>query len=713
MRVLGVGLTAVTLALAAASATDAPRAGLSAAAFIVATIALLWLWVGTMIIAAQRGNNVGWLFTAVGLGLIVTSFAQAYTIFGIIVQPSMPATGATAIVGELGLIPTVGPLALLFLIFPDGHAPSPRWRMAGWAIAAGLLIAGIGLGLKPETLNNFREFGLQLQNPLGIEAFGARAGTIILIGNLIFIMASLSTAFALIGRFRRARGEERQQLRWLVMVAVLALFFFALTVGTQLVSFTSEEATLLVGLSFLGFIGFALTIGFGIPLACGAAIMKYRLYGVDLVIRRAVVFGALAAFITIVYVGIVVGVGTLVGRGDEPSLLLSVAATAVVAAAFQPVRDRARRFANRLVYGKRATPYEVLAGIADHIAGTVATEEALPLTAQVLAAGTGADRTEVWLRSGSRLSRVASWPRDAAASGPDSVELSDEGLPPLGAVTLAVPVTLHDELLGALTLTKSSSEPVTPAERKLVEDLSSQAGLVLRNFGLTAELETRLDEISRQSEELRSSRQRIIAAQDSERRRLERNIHDGAQQHLVALAVKLRLAKTIAAADPAKARSVLEELQGEAAEALETLRDLTRGVYPPLLEQRGLVEALETQTRRSALDIRIHAPGLARFPIDVEAATYFCCLEAVQNATKYAETHGVKIALSGDAGQLSFEVTDEGVGFDTDATPAGSGLINMRDRAEALGGSVEIVSAPGRGTTIRGSIPSHAMETVG
>lgn len=231
-----------------------------------------------------------------------------------------------------------------------------------------------------------------------------------------------------------------------------------------------------------------------------------------------------------------------------------------------------------------------------------------------------------------------------------------------------------------------------------MNDLAAQAGQVLRNVRLTSELRARVEQISAQAKALRDSRQRIVATQDAERQRLERNIHDGAQQHLVALAVKLRLASTLAKRDPLKARGSLKELKAQTTEALQTLRDLAQGIYPPALRERGLVDAL-----------RSHAPveseGVGRYDPEVEAGVYFCCLEAIQNAAKYAHASQVQITLRQQDGKLTFSVVDDGVGFDTSAVSAGRGLQNMRDRIGSLGGSLSLESQPGRGTNVIGSLP--------
>jgi signal transduction histidine kinase len=209
-------------------------------------------------------------------------------------------------------------------------------------------------------------------------------------------------------------------------------------------------------------------------------------------------------------------------------------------------------------------------------------------------------------------------------------------------------------------------------------------------------------------EELRASRQRIVAAQDTERRRLERNIHDGAQQQLVALSVRLRLAETQVDRDPRKAKAMLAEIKGETTEALENLRDLARGIYPPLLADEGLAVALEAHARKVSVPVTVAADGTGRLPQDVEAGVYFCVLEALQNVAKYAEASSVLVRLSRDNGDLVFTVTDDGRGFDPATTPGGAGLQNMADRLEALGGRVEVRSAPGEGTTVAGRVPVQA-----
>jgi signal transduction histidine kinase len=315
--------------------------------------------------------------------------------------------------------------------------------------------------------------------------------------------------------------------------------------------------------------------------------------------------------------------------------------------------------------------------------------------ARALGEGTLAARAAVWVRVGEELRPEARWPEDASPGDPRPITAAE---PDASPSSVFEPVRHQGELLGGLSIEKKPGDPITAAEEKLVRDLAAQAGLVMRNVVLTEQLRDHI-------EQLRASQKRLVSAQDEERRRLERNLHDGAQQQLVALAVKLRLAEQLAERDPAEARNMLANLQTETGEALENLRDLARGIYPPLLADKGLVAALESQARKSVIPVTIAASGVGRYPQDAEAAVYFSCLEALQNVAKYAEASAATVSLSDGDGRLRFEVTDDGVGFRQDATSYGTGLQGIADRLAALDGSLEVRSTPGVGTTVAGVVP--------
>jgi signal transduction histidine kinase len=315
--------------------------------------------------------------------------------------------------------------------------------------------------------------------------------------------------------------------------------------------------------------------------------------------------------------------------------------------------------------------------------------------AQVLAEGTGAARAVVWLRDGIELAAGACWPPDGAP--PARVGFADGDAPAIAGADRVSLVYHQGEALGALSVAKRPGETLTPVEGKLMSDLAAQAGLVLHNIGLTEQLRARLAE-------LRASRLRIVTAQDEQRRRIERDIHDGAQQQLLAIAGALAVAQSLAGQDQDRERALVAQLKAETSGALETLRELARGIYPPLLADRGLAAAVRTQAGKAPGPVEVDAVGVDRYPAELETAVYFCCVEALQNAARHAPGSVVRVSLAEDEGQVVFSVTDDGPGFDPAIAPAGSGLRNMSDRLAALGGSCQVDSSPGRGTTIAGRV---------
>jgi signal transduction histidine kinase len=629
---------------------------------------------GSFVASKVPRNPIGWLFMAVASLAAVGFLGGEYAEYALRTAPgSLPLPYLAAWLAGWTWIPTVGLLGtFLFLLFPDGRLPSRRWKPVAWFDGAVLVAAFVGLAFSQGRL----DVGVPVENPVGVIPLGTGgttlAETFVLPLFLPAVVLSVSSVFF---RYRRAGEEQRHQLKWFLFAAVLTAASF---IGGD---FLPDP---------LGNLLFALVL-LALPAATAVAVLKYRLYDIDVVLNKTVVYLVLAGFITVVYAVVVLVIPVVVfGTGEGGIDLLPFLAVALVAVAVQPVRRWASRLANRLVYGKRATPYEVLSEFSKRVAGTYAAEEVLHRMAQTLGQGTGASRAEVWLHVGDSLRRVSVWPDDTESAG-DVLALPPEGLPALPGTDVAVPVEDRGELLGALAITVARGEVLTPSQRRLVGDLASQAGLVLRNVRLL--------------EELRASRQRIVAAQDHERRRLERNIHDGAQQQLVALSVKLRLAETLVDRDPENAKGILAEVKAESTDALENLRDLARGIYPPLLADKGLAAALEAQARKLTVPVELATDAVGRLPQEVEAGVYFCVLEALQNVTKYAEASTVTIRLATQDRQLVFEVADDGRGFDRTITPRGSGLENMRDRVEALGGSLSIESEPGRGTTVAGEIP--------
>jgi signal transduction histidine kinase len=503
---------------------------------------------------------------------------------------------------------------------------------------------------------------------------------------ILFPLIFATSVVSLILRFRRSTGAERLQIKWVMFGLLVAL------VGIVATSFSSEESILSAVVGGVAFLMFPLSVAF--------AVLRFHLYDLDVVVRKTLIYGAFALFATLIYLGLVVGVGAWLGQDNS---FLTMVAAVVVALTFQPARVRLTRFANRVVYGDRATPYEVLSEFSERVGGAYADEDVLPRMARILGEGIGAERADVWLVVDQELRDVAAWPGDVDRLAP--IALPNGSVPVIPGVDRVYPVESAGEMLGALAIRKPASDPVTPSDEKLIADLAGQAGLVLRNVRLNEELKVRFDE-------LKAAQKRLVSAQDEGRRRLERNIHDGAQQQLVALAVKLRLADNLIERDTNKAHELLEQIQVETHAALEDLRDLARGIYPPLLADKGLPAALEAQGRKSGLPVKLRADGVGRYPQAVEAAVYFSCLEALQNVVKYAEASEVVITLTDLGERISFSVADDGRGFDPSARRNGTGLQGITDRLGALDGRFNVTSSPGRGTTIEGSLPAVALATV-
>jgi signal transduction histidine kinase len=624
--------------------------------------ALAFAFVGALIVARRPGNRVGWVACGIGLLTALYEFGLGYETFGTYVNRSLPALGFVSWLEVWEwVLPVILMLFFLPLLFPDGKPISPRW----WLLAP-LVLVGFGLGL----------FGIHIGQVLGV------------IGTLL---ANVS----LFIRFRRAGPDQRQQIRWFAF-AGLVLAIVAVS-GLVAGAFIYHNNTVVFNPIFDVLTPLAFT---ALAASLGIAVLKYHLYDIDVFLRQALVYGTLVVLISIVYFVTVVTVGSRVGQLPRNDPAAGVAVGAIVALAFQPVRRRLQRLANRLVYGKRATPYEVLSQFSKRVSEMYASEE-LPLRmAQVLAEGTTADSAAVWLRVGHELRRAASWP--AGATGPSTLPLPSDELPPIPGAAQAVPVRYQGELLGALAVSKR--QPMTAAESRLLADLSREAGLVLKNTRLTAELVQRLDE-------LQASRQRLVSAQDTERRRLERNLHDGAQQNLVALKLKIALMKNLATTDPLRAQAALDELTGDANEAIETLRELARGLYPPILAQDGLVAAVEAQARRTPVPVEVVGGPLPRYSQEMEAGVYFCVLEALQNIVKHANATKATVSIEQRDGRLIFSVTDDGRGLDPARARSGSGMQNMRDRIEVLGGGLQVESPTEGGTRVTGSIPVVEAQT--
>ena len=646
--------------------------------------------VGALVASRHPRNPIGWMALAFGgvMGLQLTQvglFSAAFQPGGEWLHAALPYS--LFFQGLLNFITTglVGPLLLLF---PTGRTLSGRWSVVLVANVVLTIVLAFSYAFMPGfTLNHVPE---PIANPFAIpdaEPYLAGIRPIATAGVLVAIVAA---AASLVLRWRQGQGEERQQLKWVAYgAALLTAVSLAGAIVPRSSPWVNAAADIVSGLALGAFAA-----------SMAVAILRYRLYEIDTLITRTLAYGGLAVLITGAYAVAVVGIGAALGSGADlhpvPTLLVTVG----LAVAFQPLRERLQRVANRLVYGQAANPHRVLTDYAERMAQALSVDEILPRTAEVVGRGVGAARVRVRVFHTTGEEHSVTWPEPAATSP------ADNGLP-FERFSHTVPVSHYGEVIGEIAVAKPHGEPLSGAEERLLAGLAAQAGPALRNARLTTKLHVSLAEISAQATALRASRERLAAAQDAERRRLERDIHDGAQQHLVALAVTARLASQMVGQSPERAAALLDDVVAQANDALAAIRELARGIFPSLLADRGLVAALGAQVARTCATAEVRADeGMAglRFDARVEAGVYFCCLEAVQNASKHAPGAQVALHLSYGDGMLRFSVHDDGPGFDPAAVETGAGLQNMADRIAALGGTIEVVSLPGGGTSVTGYV---------
>ncbi len=517
-------------------------------------------------------------------------------------------------------------------------------------------------------------------------------------------------------RYRRSRGRERQRMQWFGLAVTTAAEIALVTVALRIFVGAPENVGAIAA-------GATATIPVGFVLSTSNRMLSR----VDRLLAHTVSLTALTGVVVAVYIVIVLGLGRVPTDRESTILLLSMAAAAVAALLYSPARARLATFSNRLVYGEQHAPDEAMRTFGSRLSRAIPLDELLLQLAESLRKSLGLEQAEVWTGSGGVLERTISVPARGRArltlSGKEQPVVARAGvsgpawlsiwLPQLlegreDAIVRAVPAAHSGELLGLLVVQRSpEADQFTADDESMLAELARQVGLALHNVELDSALQESLEELKLQAEELRASRARVVAAGDAERRRIERDLHDGAQQHLVALAVTVRLARQLADRDPDQAKNVLDQLGSDLQETVQEVRNLAHGIFPPLLMDQGLPAALEAAAARAALPTTVDAAGIGRRSQELEAAVYFCCLEALQNAGKHAgDGAHATIRLREAEGKLLFEVADDGPGFDLASRAAkGHGFVNMSDRIGAIGGTLTVDSASGEGTRISGSVP--------
>ncbi len=425
--------------------------------------------VGAIVASRRPRLPIGWLFCGAGLLGLAEGIAARASVHALADSSGPGAGGAAAWLSAALWYPNIALLVLGCLLFPSGTPPSRRWWAVAWLLGLGAVIAAVGIGLL------WPARGIELLDPSPGSSRAPLGTALTRVALIVVAVSATATVVALLVRLKRAQGVERQQLKWLTYAGALAVLGLLLLIP--------REVGLNVPTRLLDLAGAAFTaIGIlGIPVAVGVAILRYRLFDIDRLITRTVVYGLLTALVTTVYLAIVVGVGTLIGSRATPNLFLSILATAVVAVAFQPVRERSRRLANRLVYGERASPYEVLSQFSRGVTGA-STDDSLLHMARLVVEATGAEQATVWLRLGELLQPQARWPSAGPSPEPIPIESRslEDALAGIEGSGVTFPVGDEEELLGALTVTVSPLEPLTVASEKLIADLAAQTGLRLR-----------------------------------------------------------------------------------------------------------------------------------------------------------------------------------------------------------------------------------------
>jgi signal transduction histidine kinase len=618
---------------------------------------------GALIVSRYPRHPIGWLLTATGAVGALSLACEAWSIW-ILSAGGLGSRHFGHVVGWfsalIGAPVAIGLFSFIFLTAPDGRLLSPRWRWAGWVIVAGVAFYCAGVLVVPPgqvVVNKDQDFGLL-------------ASLFTTIGILTLVVGLIACTVALVRRLRRSTGVLHQQLRWIAAAAAVIPFGLVWLLVMQGVRRHAEQQWLDSLPLLLSYVLF--------PISVAIAVLRHRLYDIDVIINRAVLLAVSTAFVAVGYIALVVLVG---GNADGvwPSLL----ATAAVALAFQPLRSRAVRLADRLAYGPRAAPYEALAEFSRRLGDSPDPDTLLPAVADTAAHAVHARRVTVRLLVAGGPERVGTWPGERRETDRPDVPLVD------------VPVGHRDEVLGHIELELAAGRSLRDRELTLLNDIADQAAIAFRNASLTAELTTRVEQLRHRTLELAESRRRLITAGDAERRRLERSIARDVVPHLEPLPEALDdLAHT---RECSSAR--LGPLVAASSAALEALREITRGVFPAQLVRAGLGPALRSYLGRAESQGHLVLDQSAvdrRFDPRVEAAAYFCVAEAAQSLAA-----PLLVAVTVPDGQLELRVEGRSNGV--------LDLAHIRDRVEAAGGSVRCETL-GEGTLLDVRLPARRAE---
>ena len=612
------------------------------------------------------------------------------------------------------MLQSVAGFLLLFvlLLFPTGRLLSPRWRIVAWT---GIGAASLGLPSSSLTPGP-PEPSLPFDNPFGI---GVPLLGPIATGSLMLLMAAfLGALLSLILRLHRSRGEERQQIKLFVTVAALGILALC---GVTVVSAFSPQGEGLGVINFLGNVVWVV-VPISLPIAVGVAVLRYRLYDIDIIINRTLVYGPLTVCIVGIYVLVVGYLGAVFqARGN---FAVSIFAAGLVAIMFQPLRERLQRIANRLTYGERDDPYRVLSRLGRRLEATISPEAVLPAIVEDIARALRLPQVEIWLADGDTLRLGAAHGnapailsvKDAGAvetlrhatdaPHPEDLDSSGEYRDAVagGGVGLILPLTHQGEFVGALCLApRSPGEGFSQADRRLLGDLAIQSSAAAHEVQLTVALRSSL-------EDLRRSRELLVEAQEEERRRIQRDLHDGLGPVLASMRLRLEACLDVAERTAVPLSGDLERLYELVGEATGDVRRLVYDLRPPVLDQLGLVPAVrqhcERFERETGIETELATATELSVPAAAEVTVFRVVQEALVNVQKHAQASRAMVRLEREDKLLLVRVTDDGAGlFANGGTVAGTGLVSMRERAELLGGTLNLNSRPEGGADLLARIP--------
>lgn len=625
--------------------------------------------IGALVASRRPRNPIGWIFVAVSLFFALGALATDVSDYG---SAATPVYDWAVWFGMWLWMPAVFlPMTFVLLLFPDGRLLSPRWRFVAWSAALGLATTILVVMLRPGPLTSW---GL-VANPFGFLGAAPILDNVLNIGSVLLGVGLLGSFAAIIVRFMRSAGNERAQMKWLVYAVVV----FVLVAGsTQIVwSFLPDFAWK----EDIGIIQSSLGI-LGIGAAAAIAILRHRLYDIDLIINRTLVYTSLTVGVVALY-GLVVGaLGLLFQAGSN--LFLSLLATGLAAILVQPLRDRLQRLVNHLMYGERDDPYAVLLSLSRRLEASLSPEDTLPAVVETVAQALKLPYVAIALRQDGDFKIAASY----GLARDDWFQL---------------PMVYQGESVGQLRLsTRSPKEAFTPAEQRLLKDIA-------RHIGITAHAVLLTQDLHRLAEDLQRSREELVKNREEERRRLRRDLHDELGPQLASLKLNLDVARNLVSRDPRAAEALLVELRGYSQSAIADIRRLVFDLRPPALDELGLVGAIQEYTRQivsqDGLQVRVDIQNdLPPLSAAVEVAAYRITLEALANFVRHSQGSSCCVSLSETDRFLQVEICDDGLGLPQEVQ-LGVGLNSMRERAAELGGTCTIETLPHRGARVLARLP--------